>query len=778
MTATWRTIWAAVRRRRMQTFVIGLVVLASAATMTVALSLLNATSAPFNRIFEAQHGAHLVVVLERDKVPAGQPAAIRSATVQAVAGPFPQAVLEIPAGAGGTSGPGTLTVVGRAEPGGPVDRVDLWAGRWATAPGEIVLNAPPDDLVTGAGQLGSRIEVPGLPTLTVVGRAYSVSQTADAWVSPDQITALGPTATQVLYRFTDAETPARIAANAAAVTGGLPQDALLGTQSWLTVRQAVAAGPGAYVPFLTTFGLLGLAVAVLIIGNVVSGAVVSGFRHIGVLKALGFTPRQVVGVYIGMALVPAAVGAVLGVVLGYFGAVSLLGDAFGGSGFGGEIEIAWWLPVTVLVAVPSVVVVAALVPAARAYRLSAAEAISAGSAPRAGRGLRVQRWLSGTGLPRPVSLGLGQPFARPGRTGLTLAAVVLGVATVVFASGLAATVSRYSATTDVNNAAPVAMRPGNPAFGEITPTLDVAETEALLRALPGIARLTVNAGVPVTVAGQTRTVDGTFLRGDTDAGLAGMVVEGRWLRSPDEIVVPAAVLNERGLRVGDTVALQFGERVDRVTIVGVTLSSGVGGGDFFALWQSLDTLAPNYQFRPSDLFYQMEPDPGTDVTELVRRVNAAAPGLYAWDNRGTNSFTTSVVGLSVTLSVLLGLVAALGVLNTVLLTVRERRRDLGILKSIGMKPTQVVVMTVVSMAALGVVGGVLGTPLGVLAHRLIVPLTARAAQIDTPDFLLDVWRVPVVLLLPLAGLVIAVIGALLPARSAARLPIGQVLRSE
>ena len=79
------------------------------------------------------------------------------------------------------------------------------------------------------------------------------------------------------------------------------------------------------------------------------------------------------------------------------------------------------------------VVVAAVAPcvpaAAGARRLSAAEAISAGSAPRTGRGLRVQRWLAGTRLPRSVSLGLGLPFARPARTALTIAAVVLGVTT-------------------------------------------------------------------------------------------------------------------------------------------------------------------------------------------------------------------------------------------------------------------------------------------------------------------------------------------------------------
>jgi putative ABC transport system permease protein len=232
-----------VRRRRIQTFVIGVVVLFSTAAVTVALALLNAASAPFDRVFQEQDGAHLVALFEPSRVSADQLSGHRPPGVQAVAGPFRQAQLEIPPGGDSALGARSLTVVGRADPGGPVDRVDLWIGRWATAPGEVVLNSTPQEVAAPADVLGMRITVPGRPTLTVVGRAYSVSQTADAWVAPGQITALRPSATQMLYRFTEAASPGGVDAGTAAVTAGLPRDALLATRSWLTVRQAVAAGP-------------------------------------------------------------------------------------------------------------------------------------------------------------------------------------------------------------------------------------------------------------------------------------------------------------------------------------------------------------------------------------------------------------------------------------------------------------------------------------------------------------------------------------------------------
>jgi ABC-type antimicrobial peptide transport system permease subunit len=68
---------------------------------------------------------------------------------------------------------------------------------------------------------------------------------------------------------------------------------------------------------------------------------------------------------------------------------------------------------------------------------------------------------------------------------------------------------------------------------------------------------------------------------------------------------------------------------------------------------------------------------------------------------GPNAAAVTVVSFSTVFTLLLTVVAALGVFNAVLLTTRERRRDLGMLKSIGMTPRQVVTMTVTSVATLG-----------------------------------------------------------------------------
>jgi putative ABC transport system permease protein len=92
-----------------------------------------------------------------------------------------------------------------------------------------------------------------------------------------------------------------------------------------------------------------------------------------------------------------------------------------------------------------------------------------------------------------------------------------------------------------------------------------------------------------------------------------------------------------------------------------------------------------------------------------------------------------------------------------------------------MTPRQVVGMTLASVTLLGVAGGVLGIPIGVTAHRLILDNLGTFAL---PESMKDVWSAAELAGLALVGVVIALLGALLPARSAARLPVAAVLHTE
>ncbi|MFI6157584.1 ABC transporter permease [Kitasatospora sp. NPDC051170] len=767
--AVWRASRAAVKRRRLQTFVIGLVVLCSTTTVVLALAVISAARAPFDAAFDDQRGAHVVAAFDPAKAPADKLAATAHRPgVAAAEGPFEQVVVRMPVDWFGRP-PGPLTLVGRNAPAsGAVDRPELLTGRWATAPGEVVIQQPfsgyPDD------KLGKPL--PGMPGLTVVGFASSMSASAGGWVTPEQAEALHPTGLQMLYRFTDADGERQVTASLAAATEGLPEGALVSGQSYLTLKQAFSAGADAYLPVMTVFGVLGLVVAVLIVGNVVSGAVVSGYRHIGVLKSIGFTPRQVVTVYLTMVSVPAVAGTILGTAAGWALAGPIVKMAFTGIMTGtAVVEPAGWLPVATLLGVPLLVALAAFVPASRAHRLSATEAISAGSAPRAGRGLKVQRWLSGTRLPRAVSLGLGQPFARPARSALTMSAIVLGVVTVTVTTGLSATLARAMGGPDTDSAGRtyVHVQTGHFVNKNVVSKLTPEQTEAALRTAPGAEKVTSRGLTEASVVGFNQPVFLDIYGGD-EAKVKLHVVEGRAATGPGEVQAGPAFLDQHGLKLGDRITVEVEGRQQSVTIVGGELQGNaraISTNDATRALFTEDRHVVEYWVRLAE---------GTDPAAYTKAVTEADPSLVAEVSTVTMAApVTAIISFSTVFTILLSVVASLGVFNTVLLSIRERRRDLGMLKSIGMTPRQVVAMTVTSVAWLGAVSGIIGIPLGILAHRL---MCQNIRIMNFPESMIDVWGAPLLTGLACAGVVIAVLGALVPARSAARLPIAEVLHNE
>ncbi|WP_283135835.1 FtsX-like permease family protein [Rhizohabitans arisaemae] len=771
MSAVWRAARAALRRRKVQSAALGIVVFSSTLAAMVSLGLIEASSGPFDRAFARQHGAHVTAVFDPAAVSAAQLArTARRPGVQAVAGPFGQTTLTVPDGDPNLA-PGPLTVVGRGDPGGPVDRINLWAGRWATRPGEIVLNRPDDPPIFGQ-DLGLALTFTGGSTFTVVGLASTVSQTAQAWVSPGQMAALRPASLQVLYRFTDAATDTRIRTGLATAVADLPAGSLLAAQSSLTLKRDHGRGASAYLPFLAAFGILALVVAILIVSHVVSGAVVAGWRNIGVLKSLGFTPNQVVSVYLAMVLVPTVIASLAAVAVGGLAAHPLLRTVSQGVG---DADLATglspWVYAVTLPGVPAVVILAALIPALRAHRLPAALAIGAGGASRTGRGRRVQRRLSGARLPRSVSLGLGLPFARPARSLMTLTAVALGVTAVTLATGLSSTMIAYGQASQRAGLVHTLIHAGQPHTGQTVPQHGDAEIETLLRGLPGAHHVTAVTWMELHLAGYPQPVRAQFLRGDW-AATSQTVIHGRRPTGPGEAVATSPFLDKRGLRIGDRLTVTHNGTQTPLVIVGQTMD---GHPDMIqADWRTLSGLAPDRKATQ----YEVRLTPGTDIGTYNNAVKTADPGLFPSAAPQVNTDTVAVIGAATTLTLLLGTVAALGVFNTVVLTTRERRRDLGMLKSIGMTPRQVTTMVVTSMAALGTAGGLLGIPVGVVAHHLTIVAMTGAAGIVLPPSMTDVWHIPALALLVTAGALIAVLGALIPARSAARLTIATVLHGE
>jgi len=672
-----------------------------------------------------------------------------------------------------------------------VDDLTLTSGHWATQPGQVVLT----DLGPAVA-IGAQITVtgvPGSPHLTVVGFARSITHTAQAWVTPAEISALrapgAPQVTQMLYRFSSAGTTAQVTADIAEVRAALPHGALLGADSWLTVKLQDTSSIAPWVPFIVAFGVIGLVMSVLIVANVVSGAVVAGTRRIGVLKSIGFSPGQVVASYLIQVAVPALAGCLVGVVAGNLLSVPLLSRTAQVYGVG-ALAVPVWVDVAVPLAMLGLAALAALLLALRAGRMSAVQAIATGRAPRPAHGYAAHRLLGRAWLlPRPVTIGLAGPFARPSRTMVTLAAIVFGGIAVTFGVGLGASLDRVY--NDLNRTAEQVQvnLPSGPASGSVAqgqgprlPSLAAQERAvvAALRAQPGTLHYVAEADDDISVLGLADHLSLTGFGGDASWTGYGMIA-GHWYSGPGEVDVNTAFLTDTGTKVGDTYTLSSGNRHLTVRIAGEVFDPSEGRTEIIGSTSTLAALDPGLATNQYDVALK----PGTDVQAYVHAVGTA----LGHNNHGSGNYDISVnssssqqfyviLGLIGTLTLLLVAVAGLGVLNTVVLQTRERVHDLGVFKALGMTPRQTVAMVVCSVAGIGLVAGLIAIPAGVALHHYILPVMGNAAQTALPPSVLNVYRPAELVLLALAGLVIAVAGALLPAGWAARTRTAFALRAE
>jgi putative ABC transport system permease protein len=823
MSAVFRAARGGLGGRRLQAIIIGLVVLVATAASTLALGMLADAHSPFDHAFAAQHGADVAVTVDTSAASAAQlAAAAKVSGVTAVAGPYPSqsvtAQVSLPQLNGTIGVP--LTLVGRSSPGGPVDDLALQQGHWPTSDNQIVLSVN----ANGPGQLGSTLTI-GKQVLTIVGIANSVTNTADGWVLPAEMNALaaaggaGSDSTgraQLLYRFASSGTTSDIAADAGAVKAALPSGAVLGTVSYLSVRQSEQSSVAPWVPFIIAFGVIALVISVLIVVNVVGGAVVAGTTRIGVLKSIGFTPGQVVGCYVLLVAVPAVIGAVAGVVCGNLLAAPIYAQNAQVYQVG-VLGVPFWVDVAVPLTVLVLTVAAAVGPASRAGAMSAVQAIATGRAPRPRHGFGAQRALARlTSVPRPVTLGLATPAARPGRTLVTVVAVLFGAAAVTFGVGLASSLNRVYADISDGARMPVqvnALPPGGTAdqggpagsgkpggggqgrssgppagrkitvIGSGTTRFTAAQQHAIVTAIdaqpgtqhyltelddnlefPGLAN--ANGGAQVTAYGSGNPAWSNL-----------QLISGTWYaQSPGaaEIDVNTLFLTDTSLAVGDTYTMVNGGHKLTAKIVGEVFAPG----NDVAMFMSPATLAAIDPAVTGTGQYRVSLKPGVNADAYASSLTTALGASYLVSARESDKALVAITTLVAMLTLLIIAVAGLGVLNTVALQIRERAHDIGVFKALGMTPGQTLTMVVCSVAIAGLVAGIVAVPAGILLHGGVLPAMAHAANSGLPASVMSVFSLPEMIGLALAGLVIAVVGALAPASWAARSRTATALRTE
>ncbi|QBJ96706.1 ABC transporter permease [Rhodococcus sp. ABRD24] len=249
------------------------------------------------------------------------------------------------------------------------------------------------------------------------------------------------------------------------------------------------------------------------------------------------------------------------------------------------------------------------------------------------------------------------------------------------------------------------------------------------------------------------------------------LVDGDAPATPEQIVVPATL----GVDVGGTVAVNLSAGPREFTVSGV-----LDGPGFYVTDELAETLQPGVRAigvvkavgaSEDDVVRQAEEALAARGTVVSGNDRATLEPEYLWHRRHLGD------QLIVAMAVLAMFTTVFVVGSTLALATSERRREIGLLRTVGASPRQIRRMVLGEAAACGLGGGIVGAAAG-LALAPALRLLLLGLEVQPPDFQIRVSLWPLAIAIGF-GVAAAMTGAWIPARSAAKVaPIEALLDAD
>jgi putative ABC transport system permease protein len=585
---------------------------------------------------------------------------------------------------------------------------------------------------------------------------------------------------------------------------------------------------------LLAFAFVALFVGSFVIANTLSITIAQRTREFATLRTIGASRRQILWSVVLEALIVGFIASVVGLFLG-LGLAKVLNKLFVAVGIdlpqGNTVFATRTIIVSILVGT-LITLIASLRPARRATRVPPIAAVREGSvlpvsrwakygpvtslvvlllaiallcfgsfasnaatAPRLfaiGIGVLLLFFgvsMNAAKIVRPLAAVLGAPartiggaagiLARdnatrnPARTASTASALMIGLALVTFVAlfgqGLRSSfedavnklfIADY-AVTSTGNFVPISASVGNSLVGK--PGVDVVSP---IRA--GSAKFVgsvhdvsgVDANLPAVVAVDWKQGNNTI---PGKLGLTGFFTSSKFAKS-------------HHLKIGTPVSIQFpaGEKVK--VMLAATYNEPKGGSPFGdAIFST--RLFDAHISQPQDQMVLINSPDGvnaTNTTTLEDDLSGFADAKLQTRDQFIKESEKPINRLLNLLYVLLALsviVSLFGIVNTLVLTVFERTRELGMLRAVGMTRRQVRMMIRYESIVTALMGAALGIAVGIFLGALVIHALSSQGLVFSVPFL-------TLLIFVLAAILVGIVAAIFPARRAARLNILEALQYE
>jgi putative ABC transport system permease protein len=711
------------------------------------------------------------------------------------------------------------------DPNPRLSSLRVTSGHGPTTPGQVAMDA--GTAAKYHFHLGERVRVlligpPRTFTISGIVTFGSANNLAGATLAAFDL----PTAQQILGepgRFSAVDVLTQPGADKAhvqrAISASLPPGVEVVTGQTVAdeATNSINQALGFFSTALLVFAFISLFVGGFTIFNTFSIIVGQRTRELALLRLVGASRRQVFRSVLLEALLMGVVASLIGLGLGVLAALGLeaLLKGFGITLPTGPLVFATRTVVAALVVGVGVTVVSAIGPARRAVRIPPVAALAdhrsdqAESSRRrivigsvvAALGIAALVWgltrpaiqLVGLGavaiflgigmlapvVARPMSSVIGRPLARvlgipgrlgrensmrsPRRTAQTSSALMVGLALVSTIAVFGASLSK-SATSSVDNAvsADYIITSSGTGAGGFSASVAAAASR-----VPGVtATSTVYNGefeirhtlATLTAISTDRLPDTVILRMDAGAGGAALAA--------GQLLIDANTATAKHLAVGSVVPVRFAQTGSSTMRIGGIFKPNALLGSYVVG----DTYFLAHFDRPLPVAVLLHTGESTAAsTHAVTAGLAAYPNLKiqtrAEFQKSQQAQVNQLLGLVYALLALAVLIALIGIVNTLMLSVFERTHEIGLLRAVGMKRRQVRSMIRSEAVILSLFGAVIGVVVGT---ALGVAFAASLKQQGITDLVVPLGSLVVFLVL---AALLGLGAATWPARRAARLDV-------
>jgi putative ABC transport system permease protein len=669
-------------------------------------------------------------------------------------------------------------------------------GRWLEpgADDEAVLDR---GVAFDAGiEVGDTIEVSargGTGELTVVGlviptsRApFPVWETARIFVTKNRLIELGGGSSAYFAAGFVLDNPDAAPLFVDSVLGGYRNS---GGRPWQLIRDDVVEENDAIFILMSVFATFALGASIFIIANAITSQVQAQVRDVGLLKAVGFTPTQVAMLLVGETLLLCGVAAAVGLGAGWALAPLFLDRIRDWLGQTSTAAPGWPQIAFTLLGVAALATVASMLPAWNAGRTTTVEAIRGRRLGSTRGAAAIARVAGALHLPRFVVMGLKDLFTHPTRAWLTIAAVAVAAAAVVATLTIEGTGNGIEDDPRIVGGEPfeleleAVLAPGT-AGGEEVPRISDDEIVALIQDEPAVGNYLTRSWIPITISGNRY---GAYAVGGHYREFDYPLLKGRMMSpvdddGPFEAIVGFGLAADMELDVGDAIQFTVQSPIMRsyeLEVVGVYIDNDNDGRIASFDISDIRRLAPNLETGAYGLKIADDEEPGQVATMLI--ANSDGRVVVETINDDIQDDIDRIRGVvrpvMLTLSVFLIAMVSINLLSTLQLSVRERTREIGLLKAIGFTPMQVVSSIVTGATVLAAIGAAIGVPAGWIFVRFVFEQSAEndgydaGAVVQRPEWF---WFVGLAFL----SLLVAALGSAVPARGAAVTPVSTALRYE